>query len=152
MPQVLLIHRGKPPAVGGLCFPGGRVELGESLSVAATREVKEETGIDIKCVDPPAPLQVSVPDPDSIPHPRPVTTIDGIYRSDDGQLAYHYAIVEMIATVVDPLQEPSPADDADTAAWKDVHGVKASECVPSVIDVLKLAMISISPKALSKTT
>lgn len=95
MPQVLLIHRGKPPAVGGFCFPGGRVELGESLSVAATREVKEETGIDIKCVDPPAPLQVSVPDPDSIPHPRPVTTIDGIYRSDDGQLAYHYAIVEV---------------------------------------------------------
>lgn len=32
----------------------------------------------------------------------------------------------MIATVVDPLQEPSPADDADTAAWKDVHGVNAS--------------------------
>lgn len=71
------------------------MELGESLSVAAAREVKEETGIDVVCQDPPAPLQVSYPHVDSIPHPRPVTTIDGIYYSDDGKLTYHYAIVEV---------------------------------------------------------
>lgn len=71
------------------------MELGESLSIAAAREVKEETGIDVLCLDPPAPLQVSTPDPDRIAHPRPVTTIDGIYRSDDGELQYHYAIVEV---------------------------------------------------------
>ena len=97
VPQVLLIHRGKPPAIGGLSFPGGRVELGESLSKAAAREVKEETGIDVVCEDPPAPLQVSLPDPDRIPHPRPITTIDGIYYSDDGTLTYHYGIVEVCA-------------------------------------------------------
>eukprot|EP00892_Ulva_mutabilis_P008751 jgi/Ulvmu1/6248/UM028_0106.1 len=131
--------------------PGGRVELGESLSVAAAREVKEETGIDVVCCNPPAPLQVSRPDPDSVPHPRPVTTIDGIYYADDGKLAYHYAIVEMIAIAADPLQEPTASDDAETATWMDVHRVQASECVPSVVDVLKLAMQTISPKALDSS-
>lgn len=71
------------------------MEWGESLSVASAREVKEETGIDVLCLDPPAPLQVSAPDPDRITHPRPVTTIDGIYYTGDGELQYHYAIVEV---------------------------------------------------------
>lgn len=34
--------------------------------------------------------------------------------------------LQMLATVADPLQEPSPADDADSAVWMDVHNVKAS--------------------------
>ena len=33
---------------GGLLFPGGHVETGESLTQSVIREMKEETGIDIK--------------------------------------------------------------------------------------------------------
>lgn len=34
--------------VGGLVFPGGHVEPGESLLQSVIREMKEETGLDIK--------------------------------------------------------------------------------------------------------
>ncbi len=33
------------PDFGGLCFPGGHVEPGESIVLSAIREVREETGL-----------------------------------------------------------------------------------------------------------
>ena len=43
---LVLIKRKKPPH--GWALPGGFVEYGESLEEAATREEREETGLDVK--------------------------------------------------------------------------------------------------------
>ena len=45
--EVLVINRTKSDWPG-LSFPGGHVEKGESLEGAVIREMKEETGLDIK--------------------------------------------------------------------------------------------------------
>ena len=43
--SVLLVERGRPPLVGKLSLPGGKVRLDERLEAAAQREIKEETGV-----------------------------------------------------------------------------------------------------------
>lgn len=43
--EVLLIRRGKPPRMGEWSIPGGRMEMGETVTAAALRELREETGV-----------------------------------------------------------------------------------------------------------
>jgi 8-oxo-dGTP diphosphatase len=44
--EVLLIRRGTAPRLGQWSIPGGRIEPGEPASIAAMRELREETGVE----------------------------------------------------------------------------------------------------------
>jgi 8-oxo-dGTP diphosphatase len=46
--RLLLIRRGRPPALGAWSIPGGRCEPGEAPEVACVREVREETGLSVR--------------------------------------------------------------------------------------------------------
>ncbi len=46
--EVLLVRTNKRPDTWEI--PGGKLEPGETLLAGATREVKEETGLDIKII------------------------------------------------------------------------------------------------------
>jgi 8-oxo-dGTP diphosphatase len=47
--RLLLIKRGHAPQAGRWSLPGGRVEPGETDQQAVIREIREETGLEIRC-------------------------------------------------------------------------------------------------------
>ena len=94
--SVLLVQRAGEPAAGQWAIPGGKVRPGESLQQAAEREIQEETGVTIRAGE-------------------PVFCFDLIERDDNGDLRYHYVIVDLLAEYVEG--EPRAADDALDAAW-----------------------------------
>jgi 8-oxo-dGTP diphosphatase len=93
---VLLVQRGKPPALGMWAIPGGSVRLGETLQAAAEREILEETGIVIRAGE-------------------PVFVFDVIQQDDAGGVKYHYVIVDLAAEYV--AGDLRPGDDAADARW-----------------------------------
>jgi 8-oxo-dGTP diphosphatase len=46
--EVLLSQRKSSHGTGEWCFPGGHLEMGETLNECAAREVKEETDLDVE--------------------------------------------------------------------------------------------------------
>jgi 8-oxo-dGTP diphosphatase len=48
--KILVVRRARAPAHGLFSLPGGVVEVGETLTQAVTREVREETGLTIEPV------------------------------------------------------------------------------------------------------
>src|SRR5260370_22885856 len=48
---MLLIRRGSEPLLGEWSIPGGTLELGESLIEGVARELREETGIEVRVLE-----------------------------------------------------------------------------------------------------
>lgn len=46
--KLVLVRRAIQPAIGRWSYPGGYVDRGEAVEDAAMREVKEETGLDVR--------------------------------------------------------------------------------------------------------
>jgi ADP-ribose pyrophosphatase len=91
-----LVLRGKPPAENQWSIPGGCVELGETLQEAAEREIAEEAGIIIQAK-------------------KPIYTFDVIERDENGDIRFHYVIVDLAADYVSG--ELKAGDDAVDVSW-----------------------------------
>jgi 8-oxo-dGTP diphosphatase len=87
--RILLIKRASPPGQGKWSFPGGLVEVGEKLSEACVRETEEETGIEVDVLE-------------------LINVFDMIERDDDGNVLYHYVLVEFLAKPTGGSERPSP--------------------------------------------
>ncbi|MGH9588561.1 MAG: NUDIX hydrolase [Acidobacteriaceae bacterium] len=79
--RVLLVRRGHAPLKGEWSVPGGALEVGETLADGVTREVLEETGLEVE------PLAM-------------VDVLDRIARDDAGRVQFHYVLVDYLCRVI----------------------------------------------------
>jgi 8-oxo-dGTP diphosphatase len=94
--RLLLIQRANQPGKGFWSFPGGHIELGETIFEASVREVREEVGIEIE------PLEV-------------FQVYDWIARDNAGRLRFHYLVNYVRARYLSG--EPRACDDAAQVRW-----------------------------------
>jgi len=106
----LLVRRGRGPAQGEWSVPGGKVEQGEALVEAVTRELREETGLEGVC----GPL------------------LGWAERIEPGA---HYVIMDFEVTLVGD-DTPTAGDDAAEAVWVELHEVAERPLVDGLAELL----------------
>lgn len=103
--RVLVARRGHPPLEGHWTLPGGVLELGETLVEGVTREVKEETGLEVEPVELVELLERI--------HCRDGEWTDG--ERAGGRIQFHYVIADYLCRVTGGVLEAS--SDADAVQW-----------------------------------
>jgi len=130
--RVLLIQRGQEPLKGEWSIPGGMVELGESLAEGVRREVREETGLEVK------PLEI-------------VGVFDRIQKNGS-RVQYHYVIVDYVCRRTGGrLKSGSDVLDARWVKREDLLQYRVTPKAASVIaDAFKFAEKPKRPRASRK--
>jgi ADP-ribose pyrophosphatase YjhB (NUDIX family) len=93
--RILLVQRATEPALGRWSIPGGLIEVGEMLTEAVAREVREETGLEVE------PIEL-------------IELLDRIHR-DSERVRYHYVIADYLCRVTGGTLKA--ASDAAAVRW-----------------------------------
>ena len=119
--RALVVRRANPPMPGRWGFPGGVLELGETIAQGAMRELLEETGVTAEAAS-------------------PLTVIDTIDRDREGRVRYHYTLVAVIGHW--QSGDGVPGDDADDVAWLTRAEIieQGLPTAPALLPLLDLAL------------
>lgn len=116
--SILLIKRGKEPGKGNWSIPGGLVELGETVTEAVKREVKEETGLEVE-----------------IDHLLDVVT--SIIKDDNRKVKYHYVLIDYL--VYPKEGELCLSSDASDVRWVKIEELEQYGLTQALKDLLAKA-------------
>jgi len=115
---VLLVRRALEPLRGEWSLPGGLVELGETLTDALRREIREETGLAVRI----GPT---------------VEVLDRIHRDVQGRVRFHYVIVDYLCHV--ESGQANAASDAAEICWADRAHLPEFGLRPETLAVIEKA-------------
>lgn len=113
--RVLLIRRGKEPLRGRWVVPGGTVELGESLEDAVVREVKEETGLEVRVVE--------------------LLTVFDRIETQGERVAWHFVIADYLCEHLSGA--PQAGSDALDVALVSPDELSAFDLPPKALEVVR---------------
>lgn len=114
--NILLVERGREPLKGYWSLPGGVLETGETLEQGVIREIREETGLEVK------PLKV-------------IEIFERIIRDTQGTAEYHYVVIDYICRVTGGSLRA--ADDASRAAWVPRRLLPTYEIISGTLPVIE---------------
>ncbi|MFP5068572.1 NUDIX hydrolase [Pseudonocardia nantongensis] len=109
--RLLLVRRANEPGRGSWSIPGGRVEPGEDEQTAVVRELREETGLDV----------------------RPGELV-GVVRRGPYRIAEYRCVLDP-ADRASPT--PVPGDDADDVRFVDLAGYAELPVVDGLTEALR---------------
>ena len=113
--KLLVVRRARHPAINLYTLPGGGVEVGETLSEAVAREVREETALEIE--------------PVALAGHREV-----IARDAQGRVERHFVILCFAARWVSG--EPVLNEELDDARWlapSELAGLRTTEGLAEIV-------------------
>ncbi len=116
--RVLLAQRGKEPMKGWWSVPGGALETGESLADAVRREVREETGLEVRPV-------------------RVLEIFERIVRDERGAAEYHYVLIDYLCRIAGG--ELCAGSDASRVAWVRESELKDYQITDGTLAVIERA-------------
>ena len=117
--RVLLVERGREPLKGYWSLPGGVLEVGETLERAVVREVKEETGLDVK------PVSV-------------VEIFERLILDAAGRPEYHYVLIDFLCRARGG--DLAPADDVIRAEWVRQNDLSRYRLTEGSLEVIEKAL------------
>ena len=118
--KVLIVRRAaRPPAAGLYTLPGGVVEVGETLTDAVVREIREETALTIE--------------PVALAGYR-----EAIGKDDDGRVRRHFVILPFAARWI--AGEPVLNEELTEALWLEPAAVAGLKTTDGLAEIVENAM------------
>ena len=117
--KVLIVRRAREPASGLYTLPGGGVEVGETLSEAVKREVREETALEVELV--------------GLAGYR-----EAIGRDADGGIERHFVILPFAARWI--AGQPLLSEELSEAIWLDPAAISGLKTTAGLAEIVAAAM------------
>ena len=117
--KVLLVKRAKPPRRGAWSLPGGAQEPGEDAEATFSRELKEETGLDVT----PAGF---------------IETVDFIEHDEAGAVRHHYTLLDYWAESYEG--QARPGSDVSEVVWAPLKGLGDYDLWDKTLEVIHAAV------------
>jgi len=141
--RALLVRRAREPALGEWTIPGGLLEVGETLSAAVERELREETGLIVGVVELIEALERIFSDSGEIPSQRDAARIPSAPQEVTQTLGvrarprYHYVILDYLCERVSG--EPAISAEISDLAFVREEELANYALTPAATRVLRKA-------------